>query len=195
MDQRPNLMPALPSWAPLAAAGAFVLWAVSIWWMVANLETGTADTSALEGGVSALHEDMRTLAARVESLTSDLEGVREERDALVARVAELEDAHVQIADVSEASEEAESDVPEASPLFTNGVDRYNCRDFASFDEAQEALRVNGPGDPNYIDSNRNGVACEDFTYRSTTTASTVAPVPTPTPPPASTIGRQGMNAE
>jgi len=48
--------------------------------------------------------------------------------------------------------------------FTNGADRYNCTSFASQAEAQEALTVNAPGDPNRLDMNGNGVACEDITY-------------------------------
>lgn len=49
-------------------------------------------------------------------------------------------------------------------FFTNGADRYNCTSFTSQAEAQEALAANAPGDPNRIDMNANGVACEDIAY-------------------------------
>ncbi len=49
-------------------------------------------------------------------------------------------------------------------FFTNGVDKYNCTSFRSQAEAQEALAANAPGDPNRMDMNGNGVACDDITY-------------------------------
>ena len=49
-------------------------------------------------------------------------------------------------------------------FFTNGADRYNCTSFTSQAEAQEALAANAPGDPNRMDMNANGVACEDIAY-------------------------------
>jgi hypothetical protein len=42
-----------------------------------------------------------------------------------------------------------------------GHDLYDCVDFLSQAEAQGALRAD-PSDPNYLDSNRNGIACEDY---------------------------------
>ena len=59
---------------------------------------------------------------------------------------------------------------QTSEFFTDGADRYNCRHFTSAAEAQEALEVNGASDPNRIDTNENGLACEDFTYASNTAA-------------------------
>ncbi|TAJ16445.1 MAG: hypothetical protein EPO65_13245 [Dehalococcoidia bacterium] len=55
-----------------------------------------------------------------------------------------------------------------SRFFTSGADKYNCTSFASQAEAQEALAANAPGDPNRLDMNANGVACEDITYASGT---------------------------
>lgn len=52
----------------------------------------------------------------------------------------------------------------ASRFFTNGTDKYNCTSFTSQAEAQEALAANAPGDPNRMDMNANGVACEDIPY-------------------------------
>ena len=77
----------------------------------------------------------------------------------------------------EEATEAATD-PSDSPFFTNGVDRYNCRNFTSMADAQEALEVNRPGDPNRIDGNNNGQACEDFKYPATATATpSVVPAP------------------
>ena len=47
-----------------------------------------------------------------------------------------------------------------SQFFTDGRDRYNCRDFDSWEQAQAAYEANLPGDPNNIDMDRNGIACE-----------------------------------
>lgn len=52
-------------------------------------------------------------------------------------------------------------------FFTNGADKYNCTSFTSQAEAQEALAANAPGDPNRMDMNANGVACEDIAYAPT----------------------------
>lgn len=38
-------------------------------------------------------------------------------------------------------------------------DAYNCGDFASQAEAQAVLRAD-PGDPNHLDADRDGIACE-----------------------------------
>ena len=171
MSQRPF---ELPSWAPVAALAAIVVWAVSIWWMVANLDTG-ADPGLREG-VTTLRTDMEALASRLEALTTEVDGLREERAALMGRVADLE-AGALVASVAteEPAEEAHDDALDAHPLFTDGADRFNCRHFTSYEEAQEALRVNGPGDPNRIDTNNNGKACEDFKYATATAPSTAAP--------------------
>ncbi|MBM4410028.1 MAG: hypothetical protein FJ037_01640 [Chloroflexi bacterium] len=53
-------------------------------------------------------------------------------------------------------------------FFTGGADKYNCTSFGSQAEAQEALAANAPGDPNRLDMNGNGVACEDITYPANT---------------------------
>lgn len=170
MTQRPF---EIPSWAPVAALAALLVWAVSIWWMVANLETG-GDTSALEGGVSTLQGEVALLATRVDALSDDLTALAEERDALSARLDELESAAILAFVDTAADSEDDATADEQHPLYTAGQDLYNCRAFASFEEAQEALRVNGPGDPNHIDSNGNGIACEDVRLPSTTASTSTS---------------------
>jgi hypothetical protein len=176
----------IPSWVPLAAIVAVVLWAVSIWWMVATLPASASSTTTVEEGVSILADDMSTLAARVDELADEVATLREERDTLLQRVADLEgpattgDAMGVMGDVFPGEEMGltalAADVT-THPLYTAGKDKFNCRAFSSYEEAQEALRVNGPGDPNKIDTNRNGIACEDIKF------ATPKATPTPTAPP------------
>ena len=51
------------------------------------------------------------------------------------------------------------------PLSTNGQDLYNCASFGSWEEAQAVFEANLPGDPNLIDTNGNGIACEALRAR------------------------------
>ncbi len=46
------------------------------------------------------------------------------------------------------------------PLDTNGENLYSCHDFETWQEAQAVYEANLPGDPNYIDSDNDGIACE-----------------------------------
>lgn len=46
------------------------------------------------------------------------------------------------------------------PLDTNGENLYSCFDFATWQEAQAVYEASLPGDPNYIDSDNDGIACE-----------------------------------
>jgi outer membrane biosynthesis protein TonB len=69
---------------------------------------------------------------------------------------------------------------------TVGID---CADFESQAEAQEELRSN-PDDPNVLDNDRDGIACETFDYDNPETDETPVNVPnggtttpSPSPPP------------
>ncbi len=46
--------------------------------------------------------------------------------------------------------------------FTDGKNLYNCSDFESQIQAQTAYDANAPGDPNYLDGDKNGRACEQL---------------------------------
>lgn len=46
------------------------------------------------------------------------------------------------------------------PVYTNGRDLWNCADFQTWEQAQMVYEANLPGDPNLIDIDRNGIACE-----------------------------------
>lgn len=182
----------LPTWAPMAAIAGILVWAAGIWWMVATLPTGGGDTAAIEDALDAVVAELESTDGSIEALREQVATLEEERDALVARVEQLEKSPVdeafqmspQGAETSEQASTAEAGVettpaegdpstaatppttatPETSPYFTNGRDTYNCHHFTSKEEAQEAFEVNGPGDPNRIDTNGNGLACEDFIY-------------------------------
>lgn len=195
MTQRP--LP-IPPWAPIAAGAAFVVWAVSIWWMVATLPAG--DTRPVEDAVDVLAGQLESTNGTIEALAAQVADLEAERDALARRVEEIESLRSVPAAATSTDEEAgeatedatadEGDTPisasgTSSRFFTNGADRYNCRDFTSHEEAQEALAVNGPDDPNRIDMNRNGLACEDFVYPSASAAA---------PAPAATAGSQSVEA-
>ena len=53
----------------------------------------------------------------------------------------------------------------------------NCADFATQAEAQVVL-VADPSDPNQLDANHNGVACENYLYApSSATSTTASPAP------------------
>ena len=172
MPQRPFV---IPTWAPAVAAAAFVLWAASIWWMVATLPTG-GDTGAIEDALDSVVAELESANTQIEDLGGQITVIEEERDALVARIEELESREpaAEAFQMSPAATTEDATVAtqqtETSEFFTDGADRYNCRHFTSAAEAQEALEVNGASDPNRIDTNKNGLACEDFTYASTTAA-------------------------
>lgn len=159
----------IPTWAPAVAAVGLVAWAVSIWWMVATLPTA-GDTSAFEESLDAIAAEMATLHEDLSTLAVEVDTLRAEREALATRLDSLESRGAlggafELSTGDTPADEADGEVAaEPHPLFTDGTDRYNCRHFASHQEAQEALRVNRPGDPNRIDMNDNGVACEDFRY-------------------------------
>lgn len=183
----------LPRWLPAAAALAFIAWAVTIWWMVATLPAGATESDPV----------LADVIAEVERLNGEIETLAQQLAALqaAAPVAAPTPTPPRASEASEETADATaSDVPaaEATPavsrFFTNGQDRYNCRDFATYADAQEALRVNRPGDPNRIDMNGNNEACEDFAYpdrprgialpAATPAASAATPVATATPKPS-----------
>src|SRR4051794_38331991 len=52
-------------------------------------------------------------------------------------------------------------LPSFAPGDSLGGRGYNCADFRSQAQAQAVLRA-APTDPNRLDGNRDGVACEDY---------------------------------
>jgi len=66
------------------------------------------------------------------------------------------------------------------------VDQYDCASFGSQESAQAELERD-PSDPNDLDPNDNGRACEDYNYSASTTddTATVPINPPPSIPPTS----------
>lgn len=52
-----------------------------------------------------------------------------------------------------------------SALNTAGQDLYDCANFATWEDAQAVYRANLPGDPNGLDANGNGIACDTMLRR------------------------------
>lgn len=176
-----------PRWLPLALVAGAALWAAGIWWMFGH----TGDSEPVPDHAAALSDEVAAFNEKVDGLTKHVSALGLERDALAQRVTALEARPIALTaappgtkapavvqmDLRGASSAPRAAYPptEATPLanpsaagasryFTNGMDRYNCSSFASQAEAQEALAANVPGDPNRLDMNGNGVACEDITY-------------------------------
>ncbi|MDO9443802.1 MAG: hypothetical protein Q7K37_00665 [Dehalococcoidia bacterium] len=186
----------LPRWIPAAAALAFIAWAVTIWWMIATLpasgsESAPVEMAAVVTEIDRLNGEIATLAQHV----ADLQAAGAPLTGAAPPVAAPEVAPTVPDDEADTTPTSSSGTAtsgaaaaaaddEVSEFFTNGADRYNCRNFSSYADAQEALRVNRPGDPNRIDMNNNNQACEDFAYpdRPGGTAPGT-PKPTATPKP------------
>ena len=102
--------------------------------------------------------------------TADEQGDSISGDA-AANVASSEDSEAATAEPTPEPTAAPTAEPEpvieepapapAPPQYvTDGRDRYSCSDFDSWEEAQAAYEANLPGDPNKIDIDRDGIACE-----------------------------------
>jgi hypothetical protein len=50
-----------------------------------------------------------------------------------------------------------------TPAFAPGVDQYDCASFGSQASAQAELQRD-PSDPNNLDADNDGQACEDYDY-------------------------------
>lgn len=52
-------------------------------------------------------------------------------------------------------------IPTRNPLNTGGADLYSCDDFATWNEANAIYQANLPGDPNRLDTDDDGIPCEN----------------------------------
>jgi hypothetical protein len=68
----------------------------------------------------------------------------------------------------------------ASPALAQGAD-LDCSDFSDQAEAQNAFDILGPGDPNGLDSDNDGKACEELTDGAAPQAAPPQDTATPTP--------------
>ncbi len=175
----------LPRWFVPAAGGAFALWAVTVWWMVASLESpneaqanaaAASAVSLIEDDVMALRTEIAALTSAVDGLGDQVASLEQQRQTLTSRVQELETGTTAMAAVAgETTVESLQDLllagPEPGgefiinvidPWFTDGQNLYNCSDFESQIQAQAAYDANLPGEPNYLDGDKNGRACEQL---------------------------------
>jgi hypothetical protein len=169
-------------------AGAVALWAISTWWMIASLESpneAQADAAAsravasIEGEFVAMQSEIARLTTALDGVGDQVASLERERQMLAARVVELESGAVPDGTVASLPSESDGsttldelllagpepdddglDLHVVDPWFTNGQNLYNCSDFDSWEQAQAAYEANLPGDPNYIDGDGNGRACE-----------------------------------
>jgi len=52
--------------------------------------------------------------------------------------------------------------PGGGPLDTAGANLYNCTDFETWEQAVAVFRASGASDPNLLDTDGNGIPCEDL---------------------------------
>ncbi len=188
----------LPRWFIPAAGGAFALWAVTVFGMVASLESPNEAqaNAAAASAVALVEDDMAALRAEIASLNTTIDGLgdqvasfEQERQTLTSRVQELEAsaaATVMSAETDDTTTVMSAAMDGAAieslqelllagpepgeeftinvidPWFTDGKNLYNCSDFESQIQAQAAYDANAPGDPNYLDGDKNGLACEQL---------------------------------
>jgi hypothetical protein len=158
-----------PRWVMLTAGAVLVAWVAGLCATAVAIpgERGASAAVAAAAAVAPV-DPGPDLVARIDGLTGQVERLERERIGLLARIEALESARAKALWAAEVEAalaftsvpEREED-PTKSRFFTNGQDLLNCIDFKTMEEAIEALRVNGPGDPNRIDTNRNGIPCED----------------------------------
>jgi TolA-binding protein len=151
----------------------------------ARIDQLQVSVDELSQEITALHQQRTQLATRLDQLEQAplvMAGPPAEQPAapVVDLVSESDDDASDDADEPSDDTEAE-ETPEATPTprpsptseatatatpppavqyVTDGRDRYNCSDFDSWEEAQAAYEANLPGDPNRIDIDRDGIACE-----------------------------------
>ena len=53
----------------------------------------------------------------------------------------------------------------AAPASAASANNKNCSDFRTQEEAQAFFNAAGPGDPNHLDADHDGVACEALPHR------------------------------
>ncbi len=76
-----------PGWLAIAAVGAVLTWVASIGWLVTSVDA--ADVEALDRELADMTMETTALLQQLESVAAERDDLREERDFLEARVADL----------------------------------------------------------------------------------------------------------
>lgn len=71
----------------------------------------------------------------------------------------MDDQPDTVTPIAESSPDVQTSSGFDPTRYTQDGDRWNCGDFASQREAQAVLRAD-PSDPNRLDTDRDGLACE-----------------------------------
>jgi len=150
-------------WLLATAVAATVLWIGGGLWILAS---PSEDASAAdELAVEDIRAELRELTSRIAELSSTVEWLESREPLSGERVdelsARLDDAFAMLVELTAAPEPE----PTPYPLSTNGEDLYSCASFDSGEEAQAVYEANLPGDPNHIDTDNDGIACEKLQAR------------------------------
>ena len=156
-------------WLLASAVAATALWIGGVLWLIA---TPSSDATAADQSATLLLDaELRELSIRVGELGSTTEWIDGREASLSGRIDGLSEqlqalsGRLDSAITTLEALTAPPPVPMPHPLSTNGQDLYNCASFGSREEAQAVFEANLPGDPNHIDTNGSGIACEDLRVR------------------------------
>lgn len=173
----------LTRWLLAIAVVVSGIWIAAVAWTMTSPQADAAGSD--EPLIADLRAELDRLAAEVAELRSTLDGPEGEATPS-ATAADPEDTDEDVSDdVTEAANTVTATATEAPepvtvtptpepvtaagtlepiagwrPLDTNGENLYSCYDFATWQEAQAVYEASLPGDPNYIDTDHDGIACE-----------------------------------
>ena len=156
-------------WLLVSAVAATALWNGAVLWIIVT--PSSEATAADESATQLLEVELRELSVRVGELSSTTEWLDGREASLNGRIDELSaqlealSGRLDSAVTTLKALTAPTAVPTPHPLSTNGQDLYSCASFGSREEVQAVFEANFPGDPNHIDTNGNGIACEDLKVR------------------------------
>ncbi len=130
----------------------------------------------LQQQLGEMHQDRAQLTSRIETLervpltaqfasTAPVAGPPPEEDTSDASEATTEEPEPE--DPGPTPTPAPTTTPTPTPTPTvqytpAATDIYNCRDFDTWEEAQAVYEAGLPGDPNHIDMDQDGIACESL---------------------------------
>lgn len=157
------------------AAIVFVIWLAGVAWAASLALADRGGTSAVApGGSVAAGTGAERASARLDQLeaayVATLASMRASDDVAPAGVAEVAAGLLGYAAPPKTAPKPPVLVngkyrAGTSVLNTAGADLYDCANFATWEDAQAVYRANLPGDPNGLDANGNGIACDSLLRR------------------------------